>query len=418
MYLKRFGSFGKSVVILMSGTILSQLIPFLITPLLTRLYSPSDFGIFGVYAALVSLGVIFATGRYELAILLPRRNKNAFFILQLSFLLSILFCTCLSTIVFFFGGSILKFFNYSEHGTLWLYFVPLGIFFVALSQIINYWHNRLKRYVFLAKVRVTQAFSVSVMQLVFSWLGFSFIGLIGGVLFGGVVYFLQLFRLMLVRDTYNIYKVSYLRLMYLLKRYSSFPLVDGPTALLNAFSTHLPVLLLSSMFTPKVAGFYFLTQKVLGIPITLISTSILDVFKQTLTEKYSKNEDIKPIFFKVFIFLSMISTIFSVVGYLLFDELFILFFGEEWKVAGIFAQLLIPSLALRLIASPLSFMIYVAEKQNLNLICAAILSCSVSLSLYFSKSPYDAVLFISISYCIYYASHIVIAYFLAIGKLR
>ncbi|MBE0641239.1 MAG: oligosaccharide flippase family protein, partial [Bacteroidales bacterium] len=78
-YLRRLreNRFLIHVLTLVSGTALAQAILFAFTPLLTRLFDPSDFGVFALYTAIVStLGVV-AAWKYELAIMLPAREEDA-----------------------------------------------------------------------------------------------------------------------------------------------------------------------------------------------------------------------------------------------------------------------------------------------------------------------------------------------------
>ena len=90
--------FTKNVLTLMTGTSIAQAIPIAITPILTRIYSPNEFGLFALYMSIVSVVVIMATGRYELAIVLPKNNEDAANIVALSLVIT-LFISLLSLIV-------------------------------------------------------------------------------------------------------------------------------------------------------------------------------------------------------------------------------------------------------------------------------------------------------------------------------
>ena len=80
--------FSKNVITLITGTALAQAVPIAITPILTRLYTPEDFGVFAVYMALSSILVVLVTGRYELAIVVPQKDEDAINIVALSVVLS------------------------------------------------------------------------------------------------------------------------------------------------------------------------------------------------------------------------------------------------------------------------------------------------------------------------------------------
>ena len=94
--------FVRHVVTLMTGTAVAQAIPIAMSPILTRIYTPEDFGLFALYMSTSALLAEVATGRYELAIMLPKKDEDARDI----FVLSVMIATILSflsfLVVFFF----------------------------------------------------------------------------------------------------------------------------------------------------------------------------------------------------------------------------------------------------------------------------------------------------------------------------
>ena len=77
--------FIKDVLTLVSGTVFGQIIIFLFTPIITRIYSPEYFGVYAIYIGFSSILAIFTTGRYEFAIILPKSYKKSENILKLIF---------------------------------------------------------------------------------------------------------------------------------------------------------------------------------------------------------------------------------------------------------------------------------------------------------------------------------------------
>jgi O-antigen/teichoic acid export membrane protein len=82
--LKPKSEFSRNVLTLMTGTTIAQAIPIAISPILTRIYTPEDFGVFALYMSVVSIVSVVATGRYELAIMLPKKDEDAINIVTLS----------------------------------------------------------------------------------------------------------------------------------------------------------------------------------------------------------------------------------------------------------------------------------------------------------------------------------------------
>ena len=91
--------FTKNVGKLFAGNGISMAINLLALPVLSRLYTPEEFGSVALYVALAQLIAVFISGRYDYALMLPRKNGEALKValsgLILSFYLSILVAVAL-----------------------------------------------------------------------------------------------------------------------------------------------------------------------------------------------------------------------------------------------------------------------------------------------------------------------------------
>ena len=410
--LKPKSEFSRNVLTLMTGTTIAQAIPIAISPILTRIYTPEEFGLFALYVAIASILAVIATGRYELAIMLPKKEEDAFQITLLASLITVTISFIILVIMLIFNTQIARLLQNPEIGP-WLYLIPLSVLITGLYQSLNYWHNRNKRYTNIATNRVIQSGGTAISQLGFG-LWFQSIGLIVGQLIGQILalgYFLKTY---FKNDRQQTFKEMKMRA--LAKRYSQFPKIDVPTAMTNITANQAPNILLATLFSASSAGFYYLTQRVLQAPITLISSSVLDVFKQRASEDYKKHGHCKEIFKKTFWALLLMALPPSLILYFWVEDLFSFVFGEPWREAGVYAQILIPALFLRFIANPLSFMIYIAEKQVWNFLCMAGLLLMILAGLLTSNDAVEAVRIISISYCLYYLLHLMLSFKLAVTK--
>ena len=86
--LKPKSEFSKNVLTLMTGTTIAQAIPIAISPILTRIYTPEDFGVLALFVAITSIFGSIANGRYELAIMLPKKDENAINIFALGLIIT------------------------------------------------------------------------------------------------------------------------------------------------------------------------------------------------------------------------------------------------------------------------------------------------------------------------------------------
>ena len=93
------GKFARNLLTLGFGTIIAQLIPILASPLLTRLYSPDEFGLFANFLGILSILLVFYTGKFDLAVILPKQDNEAINIAFLSFFLIV--CLTVITLIFF-----------------------------------------------------------------------------------------------------------------------------------------------------------------------------------------------------------------------------------------------------------------------------------------------------------------------------
>ncbi|WP_063856850.1 lipopolysaccharide biosynthesis protein [Grimontia celer] len=398
--------FSRNVITLMTGTAVAQAIPIAISPILTRIYSPDEFGLFAIFMAIVSILGVVSTGRYELAIMLPKKDEDALYVAISSFFICSLLSVVILAIVVV-SGDALSILLDKPKIKKYLYLVPFFIFVSGSYQTLNYWLNRKKRYKTISLNRTVQSGTSNFSQLGFGVLGQSY-GLIVGTLMGQIFSLLFLFRSSDGLKPKS-FKIKKIKLFSIMRKYSDFPKFDVPSSLINIAANQMPSILLASIFGGAVSGYYYLTQRVLQAPITLISSSVLDVFKQKASEDYKSYGNCKSIFRKTFLTLTLISLPPSLVLYIYIEDLFSIIFGEQWKESGTYAKILIPALCLRFIVNPLSFMIYVAQKQVVNLFGMSLLFIMVLVGIIISDTSTEAIASISISFVTVYLLYLFVS---------
>lgn len=343
---------------LISGTAIAQAISILTYPIITRLYSPEDFGIYALYNSFLTTIVIISSLKYELAIPLPKSNKTGKNI--------VLFCILLITIISFLGlifaiifdNSNLAIGNNSYLKKI-IYIIPLGIFFTALYNILEYWHIREKNFKLISIAKFERAFLTSLSQ--FGLLLLNFPSLVVSALLGQILAAIQLFIKFKSKHKLII-KKSEISKIY--KRYIKFPIYFIPGSFINAFGSEIPVFILSFFFSASVAGQYSIAYRVLILPISLLSKSISDIFFSFASEKKRNNKDINDLVFKLLTYQLKIiipATIFIIING---KNLFLLVFGEKWQQAGYISSLIIIYLSTSFISSPLSIVFTIYEKQK------------------------------------------------------
>ncbi|MDQ1245254.1 MAG: lipopolysaccharide exporter, partial [Campylobacterota bacterium] len=378
-------------------------------------YTPEDFGVFALYMAIVSILSVVATGRYEMAIMLPKKDEDVNSIVKLIMILLTSISLLALFIVYIFNTQITSLFENKDISS-WLYFLPISIFLVAIYQVYNYLLIREKNFKKLSTNKIIVSTTNASTQLGVGLAYTSAFGLLFGNIVGYIVSIYFIIKSKVV-NKYFIFENSSIKKVA--KEYENFPKYDVPSVLVNVIANQLPILALGKYFGLGILGLYSFMYKVLMMPISLLSSTVLDVFKQRATEDYNKYGNCRDIYVKTFKKLILLGMVpFTILG-IFAPEIFAFIFGENWRVAGEFAQIMTPMLYLKFVISPLSFMFYIAGKQKYDLagqfILLLILVLSIAIGLQFNDEKIVLISF-SIGYTIIYFAYLIYSYFLSKGE--
>lgn len=354
-------SFIKGVSSLIAGNLGAQAILFLAAPILTRLYTPEDFGVLAVYVSLITLFSVVASLRYELAIPIPKDDEEAANLLLLSlflvFVLSIIACG----LVFILADILPKILGVPKlEAFLWL--VPLGIFFMGGYKALSYWSVRKHNFNQLSGTRIIQSLATILTQIFGAKFGGGF--LLFGNAFGHIVA-----QVGLVLTCFKIKDIKICSLKGILsaaKRYKQFPLFSTWSGLFNSAGTQLPTLMFSALFGAGSAGLYALAHRVLAAPMNLLGDAIGKVFFANAADA-NREGRLGELVVSVHEKLSILVMPFTLLLIVLAPEVFSFAFGENWRVAGEYARWMAPWLYMVFISSPLSVLFYILEKENIGM---------------------------------------------------
>lgn len=344
----------KDVATLIGGTGLAQTLPFLISPILTRMYSPDEFGILAFYMAAIAIVGVASTGRYELAILLPKLDSEAYNLAGFSAILSFGISVVAFLLLIISGDPILDFFGFSSMTTLY-YTIPAGIFAYGLFQISTFLLNRIRNYKALASAKIARSGGVSVGQLLFGFSGFYSFGLVFGKLLGELSSALYARWLASKNHAFKNSRLSWIVMKAEAITYREMPKVNAPHAVSTTLNNQLPNMLLAGFFSPAVAGFYNLSFRICYAPVMLVSSSVYQVYSRSVSENQKKGEDIHRFTLSIVKKLSLTAIIPFSILFIFAPPLFEFIFGTDWRVAGFYSQLLAPMLFLVFIVSPITY---------------------------------------------------------------
>jgi O-antigen/teichoic acid export membrane protein len=397
----------------MTGTTLAQAVPILISPILTRLYSPEYFGIFAQYVALVSLISILATGRYEMAIMIERDDEDALNIVCLIFLISIGVSILTLLCVLLFKNDISHLLG-TQLIADWLIFVPLSALLMGMNQCLNYWCNRKSFYRRLAITRILQSSGAAAGQVGGGIGGAESSGLVLGNILGQFLAISSYMHCAIQSAKVYIQSVSISGIKELAIKYKKFPTYQVPSTFIESVSSQLPIIMLGSFYGVEVVGLFSISQRVIRTPIMIIGRSVGDVFRQRAGKNYSENQDVRPEFIRTLKGLIAVSLLPSIIFFLIAPDLFAFIFGYNWRVAGEYARILLPLFLLSFIVSPLSVMFMIAEKQEYDLIIQILLVTSSAAVLaagyYVFDSPKISLALFTGVYCLKYCVELYLSY--------
>jgi O-antigen/teichoic acid export membrane protein len=355
------GVFGRSVVTLASGTAVAQLGLALATPVLTRLYSPADYGTLAVYASTVTVLLVIASLRYELAIPLPEDETMAGSLLGLALLLVAGMTVGLALLVWLAGDAFIAAVRVPAlRPYRWL--VPLGFAGAGLYQALSYWAIRRRAFGRLARTRLSQGLGQVATQLGCGFAGLGAPGLLMGDVVGRVAGGGGL-GLAAVRDR-PFARTTRGTLAAAAARYRRFPLLTTWSGLLNVGSLQLPSILFAAFFGAAAAGLYALSYKMLVLPTMLLGQSVAQVFLSRAAIAARDPAELRQLTERTALVLFGVGLpLFAVVA-LGGPQIFGTVMGQRWEQAGRYAQVLAPWFVVWLVSSPLSGLLNVREWQG------------------------------------------------------
>ena len=361
------GGFARSVSILAGGTALAQVIAIASSPILTRIYGPSDFGALQVFISLMAFAVIASTGRYELAILLPEDGQSSIDILSVATV-----CVCVTTTI---TGMIVLFFHYHWilpasvsvlRGFLWL--LPVSVLGGGMYQVLSYWAMRHDGYAQIAKSKLTQAGAQITTQLGVGLVVHGSFGLLVGDAIGRVMGSGRFLHDLWSDSSDRIRAIRLSRMIKVAVRYRDYPQVSMWGALINSTGLALPSLFLAQYYGAQGTGWFALVNRVLGVPSALIGLSIAQVYASKAA-KLSKSDPrhLMHIFLKTtrhMLYLGLAPCLL----FMFFAPLFFQFvFGQAWREAGEYARYLAVMFFASFVNSPVQWTLNILEHQRAQL---------------------------------------------------
>ena len=356
------GSFLRRVMLLGGGTAAGHAILFSAYPILTRLYTPADFGVLGAYAAFLTVLTRIAAWRFNAAIPVPRQEAAALNLLVLSIVAVVATSLVTLVVVWMSGTYIARLLDTPElAGYLW--FLPLALMGSGIYLSLNAWAARNAAYGLIAKTRISQSCLQVGLQIGVGLFSHGALGLVLGDAAGRAGGAGTLTALITRRNMKWHKDISTNRILAVARRYRRLPLFSTWSTLLNGLGTQLPSLLLLAVFGAAVAGWFNLAVLVLQAPVLLLGQAIAQVFLTDAGASYRQGrlpEYTGEMLHRLVAVAAAPALLFILVAPALFAGLF----GEEWRDAGHYARWLTPYVFVTFISAHLPGIVIVLGLQR------------------------------------------------------
>lgn len=271
------GSFARNVLVMLTGSAIGQLAGLLLSPVLTRIYSPEIFGVAGSFTAVVSILAVIAALRYDMALPIERDNENSANLLAVCFI-TLFFTTALGYgLLLLVPGEVAG----SSLGSLMPYrfLLPVGFFCIGAYQVMVSYATLKSSYSIIAKTKIYQGLMGPVTQIGLGAAQMGAWGMILGFIAGQSLGVGAVFSRLIIKPRDVVPHMNFRGIAAMARRYSRFPLVSSWSALISAAgANNILLVIIPVLYSNAVAGFIFLTDRIVARPLLLISTSVLQVY--------------------------------------------------------------------------------------------------------------------------------------------
>ncbi len=353
--------FLRSVAVLTGGTASAQALPVLVMPVLTRLYTPDEFGALAVFAAVLGVLAVVVGGQYETAIPIPKEAATAANLLAVALGCAV-FTTSLTTVAVVFFGTAFAGFVHQPALARHLWMLPIGVAGTGGYVILQFWAVRNRAFPRIARTRLSQAFGGSTTQLALGWGGAGTFGLIAGQIVTSCAGVVGLGRGALRDDRRALRQVSLAGMKQAAAQFVRFPLCTAPEAFANAASIQVPVLLVAQHSPAAEVGFLMLGLRLMQAPLALIGSSVSQVYYAHAVTEH-REDRLAPFTADVLGKLIRVGVGPMIFAGLLAPSVCETVLGAGWHRAGVLIAWMTPWLVLQFVSSPVSQVLYVTSRQ-------------------------------------------------------
>lgn len=396
------GNVGK----LMSGTGLAHLLGVAIIPIITRLYTPDQIGVYATYLSLFMILFSIASLRYEYATLIPKTDYEANNVTLLASFLAFTSSAILLLVLLFAGNALSNLLGIQSLGKL-IYFLPVSVLSFSLFMIISFSLNRSRQYGSMAVGKICGTTGMATGQVGMGWMQFQEVGLVLGKVAGDLLGLVFLVWKRHKMQSSVFAGVSPRRMMVMAKRYRNFPFWNTPHALTTTTSNNIPVLLFNIYYSEAITGFYAMAIKALYSPVQVIAQAAFQVFSQRVAEEHANKSRLIPFMNQTLFFMGSIGFFPFLLLFLFSPSFFAWFLGPGYETTGHFVRILTPFIYLVFLVTPMNFIPLMLGRQRkafiIDLVHLFLKLAALGTGIWFSSIQLALILYsaVGVSVCVY-----------------
>lgn len=371
---KTKGSFTQNLAITFSGNVVAQLLGFLLTPFIARIYGPEAYGLFSLFIAITNNLSPLTTMQFPGGYVAAQTEREFHNLIQLTVLTIGIISISSLLAIFFYSKPLLEFFN-AEMLEPYLYFIPLYFLFMGTDNLLLGWNIRSKEF---TRGAIAKIFSVVLSKGITLLWGLLVWPSALGIILGNLVSYPIEASVKLSRSIRQSIKSVLLNfsvkdIWAVLKDYKGYPLFITSGVIISNLSNHLPIYYLSIEFDATSVGLYALASSLVILPLSIIIMSSTTVFLQKAAEmKSNQPDELKGMVYSLynqFFYLSLFGlTIFSLIS----EVVFVFLFGEAWRMSGEFAGYIALGSFFMMAAIPLSVLFRLFSMERVNFLLQAV----------------------------------------------
>lgn len=361
----------RGMATLAMGSVAARVIGLLTVPVLTRLYTPADYGVLSAFNGLVQILIPIITLRYVMATPLPKNDAMAFNVLVLSAGIATTFLLLITPLLGLFGGPLLGAFG-MEILTPWWWLLVVALGMAAVGELLSSWATRKRAYKMMARHAVISTLLGEGSKVGFGLLGLKPFGLLFGNMIaqtGGVAGFAVQFAGEFRRNCAN---VTLARVYFLACYYRAYPIYRLPSQFLLVLSMQAPLLFTAGIYGLEASGQLGLALMTLAMPSRFLGDSVGKAYYAEAARIGRRQPGellrlTKAVQKRLFVIAIPPTAILMFFG----PSLFSFAFGEQWRTAGTYASMLSVYTLLQLTSAPLMQILNIFNNQAAFLIINA-----------------------------------------------